>query len=357
MFTLVAVMFQPFFYIILWAVLLYILINPLHKRIFRRMNKEKRFYEFKRRMLAAGFAIGTLLVIIIPLLLIGGLLVRQLLSVLSSTESFIRHNQYFFADGEPGRFLSDLINNITLGNIDLSVINLQNEAISLIREYSMDILSLGTTVARNIGRFTVSMLFVVFSLYFFYVDGVYLLSVFGKAIPINPIHMNTLVGKFSEITRHLFSGYFLVSLYQGIVAFILMKIFSVDGALLFAVMLMLCSFIPIFGSATIWLPLGVSLMIAGPVWKGVLFIILSGVCISLMDNFLRPMFLKDRIKIHPLLIFFSILGGIQFFGLNGLLLGPMIIILFFTVLDMLTSTVTADIDAKVLNTPDTGEPR
>ena len=46
--------------------------------------------------------------------------------------------------------------------------------------------------------------------------------------------------------------------------------------------------------------------------------------------------MRDRINVHPLLIFFSILGGIKFFGINGLLLGPMIVILFFTVLDLLT---------------------
>jgi len=50
---------------------------------------------------------------------------------------------------------------------------------------------------------------------------------------------------------------------------------------------------------------------------------------------LRPFFLKDRIKVHPLVIFFAILGGISVFGLNGLLLGPIIVILFFSVLDMI----------------------
>ncbi|MDR1748339.1 MAG: AI-2E family transporter [Spirochaetaceae bacterium] len=354
MFALMALMFKPFFYIILWAVLLYILIHPLYKRILARMDKKKRFYEFTRKILAAGFAIGTLLVIIIPLLFVGVLLVQQLLSFLSSAEAFIRNHPNFFADDEPGRFLSELISKITLGNIDLSVINLWNEAIILIRQYSLTIFSLGTVVVKNIGNFTVSMLFIVFSLYFFYVDGAYLLSMFGKAIPINPLYMNTLVRKFSEITRHLFSGYFLVSLYQGVAAFILMKIFSVPGALLFSVVLMFCSFVPIFGAATIWFPVGISLVLTGPVWKGVCFLILAGVCISLLDNFLRPLFLKDRIKIHPLLIFFSILGGVQFFGLNGLLLGPMIIILFFTILDMLTSGV-AVVEAEPPDIPETGE--
>jgi predicted PurR-regulated permease PerM len=57
----------------------------------------------------------------------------------------------------------------------------------------------------------------------------------------------------------------------------------------------------------------------------------------LLDNFIRPLFLKNRIQVHPLIIFFAILGGLSRFGLNGLLLGPMIVILFFTILDMLVS--------------------
>ena len=67
---------------------------------------------------------------------------------------------------------------------------------------------------------------------------------------------------------------------------------------------------------------------------------ISGVCISFLDNFLRPLFLKDRINVHPLVIFFSILGGINLFGMNGLILGPLIVILFFTVLDLLVSSTT-----------------
>jgi predicted PurR-regulated permease PerM len=62
--------------------------------------------------------------------------------------------------------------------------------------------------------------------------------------------------------------------------------------------------------------------------------VLCAIFISFLDNFLRPMFLKDRIKIHPLLIFFSILGGLKAFGFNGIILGPMIVILFFTIVDI-----------------------
>ncbi|HPM06870.1 MAG TPA: AI-2E family transporter, partial [Treponemataceae bacterium] len=173
--------------------------------------------------------------------------------------------------------------------------------------------------------------------YFFYLDGAYLFSLLIKVIPINPKHMDTLAKKFSETIRGLLSGYFLVALYQGIIAFILMKIFGIKAALLFSVLLMFSSFIPLFGAGLIWFPLGIILLFTDSVIKGILFLVLSAFFISFLDNFLRPFFLQDRIKVHPLLIFFAILGGLKIFGLNGLILGPTVIILFFAVLDMLVS--------------------
>ena len=72
----------------------------------------------------------------------------------------------------------------------------------------------------------------------------------------------------------------------------------------------------------------------GNVIGGVLFMVFSMVFISGTDNILRPIFLKDRIKLHPLIIFFAILGGIFTLGFNGFILGPVLVILFLTVLDI-----------------------
>ena len=129
----------------------------------------------------------------------------------------------------------------------------------------------------------------------------------------------------------------------------IMLIFGVKGALLFSVVLMFASFVPMFGAAIVWIPIGVVIFITDSAIKGILFLLICGICVSFLDNFLRPMFLKDRIHVHPLVIFFAILGGVQVFGLNGLLLGPMIVILFFTVLDMLVNNDSKDTETEIKN--------
>lgn len=336
LFVLLLGMLRPFFSVILWSVLLYILINPLYRRAAGSLKPEKRLYQFRRHLLAGVFAAGTLAVIITPVVVIALMLVSQLTDFLGAAEQFIRSNPDFFVMTEVGTEITRLISSLTMGTIDLSSINIKAQLLDFISQYNGRIISVGTGVLSGTGSFIVSLVFIVFTLFFFFLDGEYLLSLFSQAIPIQTQYMTALRNKFVQITRNLFSGYILVALYQAVAAYIIMKLFSVEGALLLSVTLMFASFIPMFGAAIVWLPVGVYLCLTKSLVSGILFIAVCGFCVSTLDNFLRPFFLKDRIQVHPLVIFFAILGGVSMFGLNGLLLGPMTVILFFTVLDLLT---------------------
>jgi predicted PurR-regulated permease PerM len=125
-----------------------------------------------------------------------------------------------------------------------------------------------------------------------------------------------------------------VALVQAVLAYIIFTIFRVRGALVFAGLTLISVFIPMIGGGLVWLPLGITRIMNGRVAEGIVFLIVSGVFISMVDNFLRPMFLQNRIHLHPLIIFFAILGGMRVFGFNGFILGPVVVILFLTVLDL-----------------------
>jgi predicted PurR-regulated permease PerM len=338
LFTLVVCILFPFFNVILWAALLYIALSPLHKKFLKKISPAKKSFELKRHLLAASFSIGTLLLIIGPLSFLVFQIIHQLLTTLKDIEVFIAGNPSFLSDflalQSVSKFLTTLgLDGITLLNLD--TLNIRATILTYVQQYSNNLFSWSTNIIGGAGSFLISLVFLIFILYFFYLDSGYLFSLFAKAVPINPSYMKTLTAKFSETIKGLLSGYVLVALYQGAAAFILMKIFGVKAALLFSVVLMFASFIPLFGSAIVWAPIGIIMIFTGPAWKGILFLLLSGFCISFLDNFLRPFFLKEKINVHPLVIFFAILGGIQVFGVNGLILGPLVVILFFSVLDMI----------------------
>lgn len=324
----------PFSSVILWSAVLYILFSPLYKKILQRMNKTKKLYEIKRHALAGFFALGTIAIMGGILFFIGFQLVGQGRIFLEQSKEFIANNPFFFTNTELGTSIASMVEKISLGTIDMTSLDIKSEAILFVSTYSENIISITRSLLKNIGSFFLSLTFMSFALYFFYVDGAYLANVVTNAIPIDHKKTKTLFRKFSDVTTNLFKGFFLVAFYQALAAFIIFLIFRVQGALLFSVLILFSSFIPLVGTALIWFPLGVSLLVTHGAALGITFMVLCAVFISFMDNFLRPFFLKDRIKIHPLLIFFSILGGIQVFGLNGILLGPIIIILFFTVVDI-----------------------
>lgn len=331
-------MVYPFFTVILWATLLYIIFRPIHAKCVAKLDPKKKFYQLKKNLWAGLFSIAILLLIIIPLFLISILLMKEATSFFQALLSFLKNNPEFFSKEGPFGNVFDFFasHGFDIPNFDADAI--RNYLITFVSSYSSKFVSIGTTVVSKTGNFVLSLLFVVFALFFFFLDGQYLIEVFKKALPVKNDYMDILTKKFAEITRNLFSGYILVALYQGIASFIIMTIFQVKGALLFSVVLMFASFIPLLGASLVWLPVGIVMCITVSVFKGILFLLLCGFCVSFLDNFLRPFLLKDRINIHPLIIFFSILGGLKVFGMNGLILGPLVVILFFTVLDLLVNS-------------------
>jgi len=341
----------PYMSVILWSAVAYILISPLHSAILRRMNPKKKGYEALRHLLAGVFSLGTVLLLAGMLFFIGFQLLGQGKLFLEEVHKWLTANPEFFRTNILGTRITEIVAELSLGTIDISRIDLKAELLSFIGSYSASIMTLTTGILKNLGNFVLSLVFICFALYFFYLDAKYLADVFINAIPIDKKSSRRLLSKFRDVTKNLFKGFFLVAFYQAIAAFLLFTIFNIRGALLFSVLILFSSFVPMVGCALIWFPLGLSVLASKGVVAGVVFMVLCAFFISFLDNFLRPLFLKDRIKIHPLLIFFSILGGLQVFGMNGILLGPIVIILFFTIVD-----IALEVEAPQDTADDTGLP-
>lgn len=321
----------PFSSVLLWSAVFYILFNPVYSKILRRMDSSKKFYETKRHIVAALFAVGTVFVMVGVFAFLGFQLIGQGRLFLEEAKNFVAVNPLFFTENRAGTVIASTIKSISLGTIDITTLDIKSEMMRFLSTYSDTIITMTKDLLQDIGRFVLSLAFMCFSLYFFYADGAYLARLFISAIPIDQHKTKKLLSKFSDVTKNLFMGFFMVALYQAIMAFIIFAIFRIQGTLLFSVLILFSSFIPIFGCALVWFPLGLTVFVSRGAVSGVVFMLLCAVFISFLDNFIRPFFLRNRIKIHPLLIFFSILGGIQVFGLNGILLGPIIVILFFTI--------------------------
>jgi predicted PurR-regulated permease PerM len=332
LFILVCRLFAPFFTVLLWSTLLYVLLSPLHQRIIKKINLSTARGRLLKTLLAAVFAIGTVVLILLPLSFVVFQFFRQIMDLIRFAQDTLSARpgviQDLFQD------ISALIGDLSSGQIRIDPGEIERNIFSLLSSGFQNLVQISGGVARNVGYFFLNFAFMIFCLFFFYTDGTYLSQLALRAVPIRKEYLGALVGKFKDITRNLVLGYIMVSLIQAVLAYIIFSIFQVKGALVFAVLTLICVLIPMVGGGLVWLPLGIVRIIGGDLAGGILFLLVSGIFISTLDNFLRPMFLQNRIQLHPLIIFFAILGGIWAFGFNGIILGPMVVILFFTVLDL-----------------------
>ncbi len=330
---LVIALFFPYGEPLFWAAILYILILPLYNKVVGKLNKEKKGFDFKRRLIAFAFAIFSILIVGAIATLIVILAVGQLRDIGDLLTGFLKQINDAGSESVFAK-LSDSVYSLSQKTIDLRKIDFQSKIFELLSQYSNNMVGFAKYVITNTGHFLISVVFACFALYFFYVDGKYLAGLFAKSVPIRGTDMNKIMIKFKDTTTSLFKGFFLVALYQAITAFIIFVAFQVKGSLILSILIFFTSFIPLLGGGAVWVPVAIVMFFTKSIVRAVLFTVVAGLGISTMDNLLRPMFLKDTIKVHPLLIFFSLIGGVNLLGLKGLILGPMILIIFFTVIDI-----------------------
>ena len=99
---------------------------------------------------------------------------------------------------------------------------------------------------------------------------------------------------------------------------------GVPSPLLWALVTGLCSLVPLFGAALVWIPGAVYLFLIGSWVKGLILVGWGAGVVSLSDNIVRPWVISERLKLSPGILFFALLGGVEVFGPLGIFLGPVI---------------------------------
>lgn len=165
--------------------------------------------------------------------------------------------------------------------------------------------------------------------YYFSAEGQRMLSWVERGSPLAPPHFRRLSTEFMSVARAMLIGELLTALVQGTVAGVAYFLLGVPGALLLTVLTIVASLIPTLGSSLVWGPLVVLLALAGRTKEAIILGAVGVVVIASIDNILRPFFSRlGAAKIHPLLLFLGIFGGLEAFGGWGIILGPLCLALF-----------------------------
>lgn len=185
---------------------------------------------------------------------------------------------------------------------------------------------------------TVNFLFMSFvflyTMYFFQMDGDQLMKKILYYLPLNSSDENQMLEKFTSVTRATLKGSLLIGILQGGLAGIAFAVAGIDNAVFWGTIMGVLSIIPSVGSALVWIPAAIILIIQGDIVAGTGLAVFCGVVVGSLDNVLRPILVGKDTKMHELMIFFGTLGGIMMFGISGIFIGPLIASLFVTIWEL-----------------------
>lgn len=173
-----------------------------------------------------------------------------------------------------------------------------------------------------------------YTMFFFLTGGPGLLRGVLVYLPLTEADKRRMVGKFVSVTRATLKGTVLIGIAQGLLGGFAFWAVGIDGAIFWGTVMTVLSIIPGVGGAVVWVPAAIILMTSGEVWRGVALALFCALIVGTVDNVLRPRLVGQDMKMHELLIFFSTLGGLMFFGAMGFILGPILAALFVTAWDM-----------------------
>ena len=189
----------------------------------------------------------------------------------------------------------------------------------------------------NIPRIMLQMFIIFFVMFYFLIEGHNLIKYSNKILPFKEQIRKRFLERFKVIIRGFVYGTILVGIIQGLFTGIAFYVLGVSQPLMLTMLAILASMIPVLGAWIIWLPIAIGLMIKGSTTAGIGLLIYGAIFISYIDNFLRPVIVGRMVKMSNVIVLLGMLGGIQLFGIIGLVLGPIILDSVIIIIDIYRS--------------------
>jgi predicted PurR-regulated permease PerM len=312
-------LFRPFLIIILVAAILASIFYKPYEWLAKKIGGRK-------KIAAAIMCILIILVIVIPLtnLIIFG--AQKSVAAYSETMNFLNTGGFENTiKKDPFKSAEKLL------NIDSE--GLKAIILDVAQKSSNFLVSGATGFLKGTTTFIVSLILIVFTLFFFFVDGQKMLERLMYWTPLPDKYDYLIFKKFRDVSYTVFLSTFLVALAQSILVAIAFFIVGLP-AFFPAIATALLSMIPFFGAWLIWVPASIYLLVTGHIWQGIFMIIFGATIISTVDNVIRMYMINGKAEVHPIFVLFSVLGGISLFGFWGIIIGPLLISLAVTILNI-----------------------
>jgi len=203
-----------------------------------------------------------------------------------------------------------------------------------------------TSTTRGTLALIVDFFIMLYAMFFFLMNGRRYLDSMLQYLPLRESEQNQMLQRFVSVTRATLKGTLLIGLVQGTLGGVIFAILGISGAVLWGLLMIVLSILPLVGGALVWVPAAIILAIKGSWIKALVLVGFSSIVIGSIDNVLRPRLVGQDTQMSDLLILLSTLGGIAVFGAIGFIVGPIIAALFVTIWEIFGKAYRDDLDVE-----------
>jgi predicted PurR-regulated permease PerM len=310
--------FKPFLTAIIAAAILAVIFQRPYKYLLRVTRD--------RRSLSAILAtILVVLVILIPFMLVGGLIFSEIAGLVKAVSS--ESSQYTVKINNFIKFFTSLP---LIQSFNVETFLEQEEVVNSVKKVSQATLSILQRTYQGVIHYVFTFFIMLFTLYYLFIDGGRVVQKIISLSPLRDKHEKLLIEKFVSTSRATIKGTLVVGVIQGILGGIAFAIVGIPSPVIWAVIMTIFSIIPVAGSGFVWVPVGTVMLVTGNIWGGIFILAFGILVIANIDNVLRPKLVGKDTAMHPLIVFFSTLGGMALIGISGFIIGPIIAAFFLT---------------------------
>lgn len=299
---------------------------PLHKRIFKLLKKNR-----------TGSAVISTLILLIIILVPVAWFVGYITDQAIDTYKLIETKVSFLLDIDI-KLLPEIIENSPIGETFhkiTDILPIKPEDIigyitTLVQNVSEFLVNQTTNFAKSLSVLAVHLFVGLLSMFFFFRDGDRAVKEVRDLVPLSKKYRKILFEKLHLMSQGILYGIFGAAIAQGFLGGIGFALAGIPNAAFWGTIMAFFSIVPYVGSTLIWVPAALFMFITGH-WIAGLFLVLWGVfVVGTVDNFIKPIVIGEKARIHPLLSFLSIIGGIFTMGLPGLIIAPYLLSLLLT---------------------------
>lgn len=283
-----------------------------------------------RNLSAFAACLILLLGLLIPLYFIGDLVSREALDFYATAEHRIRD---IISQGDAG-LLGTIKSSAFVERLQLDKIDWQTSLQEIAKTAGSLIATVINETYKGTFQLLTSLFVTLFTMFYFFRDGEQLVRRLKYLSPLDEVYEEALIFRFVSVSRATIKGTLVIGLLQGTLGGLTLWLFDFNRAILWGVVMLVLSIIPMVGAWLVLYPAALISIFTGDIWSGIAILLIGALGIGNIDNFLRPRLVGRDAGMHDLMIFFSTLGGISVFGITGFIVGPVIAVLFLTILDI-----------------------